>query len=303
MTPATIGAIGFSSGAGPRPAEASGRVFVGYDAVPIGKANMNRTFKAAIVVFILALAAELGIVYFAELRAGAVHVHQLATEAISEPFKDGTNAYDRGDYAAAARLLRSPADRGKADAQFLLGDMYSKGDGVPQNLADATKWYHKAANQGHAEAQFRLGFIYVEGLGVPQDYAEGVSWYLKAADQGDADAQVRLGYIYSDGQGVAQNYAEAVKWSRKAADQGRADAQWFLGTMYRDGRGVPPDSVEAHKWFDLAVSQLSPNDETAAGIRELAEEGRAAVAAKMSPAQIAEAQRLAREWKATSASR
>ena len=109
-----------------------------------------------------------------------MHVHQLATEAVSaDPFKDGTTAYDRGEYAAAAQLLRSPADKGKADAQFLLGDMYSKGDGVPQNLADATKWYHKAADQGLAEAQFRLGFIYVEGLGVPQDYAEGVSWYLR----------------------------------------------------------------------------------------------------------------------------
>jgi TPR repeat protein len=140
-------------------------------------------------------------------------------------------------------------------------------------------------------------------VGVSQDYAEGVRWYVKAADHGDADAQLKLGYMYSDGQGVAQDYAEAVKWSRKAAVQGSAYAQWFLGTMYRDGRGAPPDHVEAYKWFDLAVSQLSPDDETTASIRKLAEEGRDAVAAKMTSAQIAEAQGLAREWKATSASR
>jgi TPR repeat protein len=262
---------------------------------------MNRMFKAAVVAFMLALTAAFGIVYFAELRAGGTHGRQLATESVAaDPFNDGTNAYDRGEYAAAAQLLQSPADKGKADAQFLLGDMYSKGDGVPQNLADATKWYRKAANQGHAEAQFRLGFIYVEGLGVPQDYAEGVSWYLKAADRGDADAQLRLGYIYSDGQGVAQNYAEAVKWSRKAADQGSASAQWFLGTMYRDGRGVGADYVEAYMWFDLAASQLSPSDEATAAIRKLAEEGRTAVAALMTPAQIVEAQRSAREWKPSS---
>ncbi len=259
---------------------------------------MNRGFKAAVVAFILALTAAFGIVYFAELRTGATRGHQPATESVSaDPFKDGTTAYDRGEYAAAAQLLRSPADKGKADAQFLLGDMYSKGDGVPQNLADATKWYRKAADQGLAEAQFRLGFIYVEGVGVPQDYAEGVSWYRKAADQGDADAQLRLGYIYSDGQGVAQNYAEALKWSRKAADQGSASAQWFLGTMYRDGHGVGPDYVEAYTWFDLAVSQLSPSDEATAALRKLAEEGRTAVAVLMTPAQIAEAQRSAREWK------
>jgi uncharacterized protein len=265
---------------------------------------MNRTFKAAVVAFILALAAAFGIAYFPQLRAGAIYAYRLATERVAAaPFEEGVDAYYKGDYAAAVRLLRSPADKGNAEAQFLLGDMYSKGDGAPQNLAEAIKWHRKAADQGHPEAQFRLGFIYVEGVGVSQDYAEGVSWYRKAAEHGDADAQLKLGYMYSDGQGVPQDYAEAVKWSRKAAVQGSAYAQWLLGTMYSEGRGAPADFVEAHKWFDLAVFQSSPDDETTASIRKLAEEGRNAVAAKMTPAQIAEAQTLAREWAATFTSR
>lgn len=224
-------------------------------------------------------------------------VLSLAAPLAAGPFEDANSAYDRGDYATALRLLSALADKGDAAAQFLLGNMYNKGEGVPQNLAEGIKWYRKAADQDHTEAQTRLGFIYGEGVGVPQNYAESVKWYRKAADQGNADAQHELGFMYSKGVGVSQNYAEAVKWYRRAADQGNAYAQSFLGTMYRDGHGVSQDYVEAHKWFNLAVSQLSPSDETNADIRKLAAQGRAAVAAKMSPAQIAEAQKLAREWK------
>ena len=67
---------------------------------------------------------------------------------------------------------------------------------------------------------------------MPQDYAEAVKWYRKAADQGDAAAQFNLGVMYATGQGVPQDYAEAVKWYRKAAEQGHAGAQYNLGVMY-----------------------------------------------------------------------
>ena len=80
---------------------------------------------------------------------------------------------------------------------------------------------------------------------------------------------------------------QAVKWYRLAADQGDADAQSNLGLMYANGRGVPQDHVQAHKWFDLA----------GAGGDEDGRKNRDIVTKKMTPAQIAEAQRLAREWK------
>ena len=62
--------------------------------------------------------------------------------------------------------------------------------------------------------------MYDKGQGVPQDYAEAVKWYRLAAEQGDADAQYNLGVMYDNGQGVPQDYAEAVKWYRLAAEQG-----------------------------------------------------------------------------------
>ena len=119
-----------------------------------------------------------------------------------------------------------------------------------------------------------------------------MKWYGKAADQGLAEAQERLGFMYATGRGVRQDYAEAVKWFRKAARQGHAKAQQRLGTMYSVGRGIRQDYVQAHMWFNLAASRLARGS-----VREKTIRVREALAAKMTPAQIAEAQRLAREWR------
>ena len=89
---------------------------------------------------------------------------------------------------------------------------------------------------------------------------------------------------------MPQDYSEAARWLRKAADQGYAIAQQGLGLIYSSGEGVPQDYVEAHKWLNLAASRSTGSDQT--GI------DRDAVAKLMTPQQIAEAQRLAREWRA-----
>ncbi len=119
------------------------------------------------------------------------------------------------------------------------------------------------------------------------DYATALRIMREHADQGDAGAQALLGIMYYDGQGVAQDYAEAVRWFRKAADQGYADTQVKLGFMYQKGIGVTQDYVQAHMWFNLAAVQGGKE------VREL----RDSLTKEMTPEQIAEAQRLAREWK------
>jgi TPR repeat protein len=89
------------------------------------------------------------------------------------------------------------------------------------------------------------------------------------------------------------DYAEAVRLWRKAAEQGDATAQFNLGNMYGDGRSVSQDYIQAHKWFNLAASRFSASE---AEGRARAVGNRVFVAAKMTAAQVAEAQRLAREW-------
>ncbi len=134
-----------------------------------------------------------------------------------------------------------------------------------------------------------------EGLAawMRRDYASAIHELRPLAEQGNAKAQYMIGDMYSRGLGVPQDYAKALHWHRKAAEKGYARAQFALGTMYGLGRGVTQDYLQAHVWFNIAVSNLPPGK-----VRDAAVESRDDVVAKrMTPAQISEAQKLAREWK------
>ena len=124
------------------------------------------------------------------------------------------------------------------------------------------------------------------------DYAAALRLVRPLADQGDSQAQYNLGVLYHNGKGVPQDYSEAVKWYRKAAGQGVDAAQYNLGLMYSDGQGVPQDYVLAHMWENLAAARASDKE-----ARDKATKNRDMVASKMTAAQVAEAQKLAREWK------
>jgi TPR repeat protein len=212
--------------------------------------------------------------------------------ADAAPARDAETAWLHGDYATAVRLWQSLAGQGDADAQYNLGVMHENGQGVPANRAEAALWYRKAADQGHVAAQTSLGRHY----DAAEDYSEAVRWYRKAADQGYPRAQFALGAMYETGKGVPQSSAEAVRWHRKAADQGYPTSQLQLGFLYAEGRLVPRDYVQAHMWFSLAAARLAASDYNNRPF-VIAERDR--VARRMTGAQIAEAQRLAHEWKPT----
>jgi TPR repeat protein len=214
------------------------------------------------------------------------------------------------DYKKAAQWLLPSAEKsGDVYAIFALATMYFKGDGVPKDEKEAVRlsdlltakldptgaigkeWVQQlrlGAEKGSAFAQYALGVAYAEGKDVPQDSNEAVRWFQLAADQGWAPAQHSLGVLYHKGEGVRQDYKEAIRWFRLAADQGQIEAQVLLGTSYALGdSGVPQDYVQAHMWLNLAAAQ---------GAKD-ASRARDRLAKEMTPAQIAEAQKLAREWK------
>ena len=112
-----------------------------------------------------------------------------------------------------------------------------------------------------------------------------MKWFRLAAEQGLASAQSNLGGMYYEGRGVRQDDKTAVKWYRLAAEQGLAFAQGNLGTMYANGTGVIQDNVYAHMWGNIGASN---GYEYGGKLRD-------EVAELMTPAQIAEAQTLARE--------
>ena len=89
----------------------------------------------------------------------------LAVPATAQDIEAGTEAYQRGDYAAALRELRPLAEQGDAKAEFFLGSMILEGKGVRPDWIEAVRWCRKAAMQGHAESQAMLGMVYSEGWG------------------------------------------------------------------------------------------------------------------------------------------
>jgi len=198
---------------------------------------------------------------------------------------------DTGEVSNIADLIKK-AEEGDSFIQLALAVMYEEGEGVPQDYKEAAKWYLVLAEQGIALAQSNLGSLYYNGQGVSQDYKEAAKWFREAANQGTAAAQHSLGVMYSNGQGVPQDYKEAVRWWKLAAEQNHASAQNNLGTMYDYGRGVPQDYVQAHMWYNLAAASGGDDED-----REMAAKNRDLTAEKMTSEQIAEAQRLAREWK------
>lgn len=157
-------------------------------------------------------------------------------------------------YADDSSLTMERAKQGNRIAQTDLAFMYYGGEGVPQDYAEAVKWFRMAANQDFVLAQYGLGIMYDQGKGVPQDSAEAVKWFRVAANQDFVFAQYILGIMYNQGKGVSQDYAEAVKWYRKAAEQGYAKAQYNLGSKYYDGQGVPQDYAEAYVWESIAAA-------------------------------------------------
>lgn len=122
------------------------------------------------------------------------------------------------------------------------------------NFEAALKEWRPLAEQGNIEAQFNLGIMYEKGNGVSKDLKEALQWYRLAADQGDAMAQYNIGVYYAQGMGVAKDFKESMRWTRLAAQQGDALAQFNIATMYNKAMGVPQNSVAAHMWFNLSLA-------------------------------------------------
>jgi TPR repeat protein len=211
----------------------------------------------------------------------------------ADPLSRVRAAYNTGDYTTVFNLLLPLAERGHARAQEMLGAMYASGIGVDQNYDAAAKWSRLAADQGDAVAQTQLGLMYESGLGVPKDGAEAFTWYSLAADQGNALAQSALGAMYIDGGAVSIDVGKGLDWSLLAAEKGDSRAQVRAAVLFEQGVGTSQDYIQAHKWYNLAVASYAPSDiELSAKVARARDQ----LAAKMSPDQIAEAQKIAREW-------
>ena len=215
------------------------------------------------------------------------------------------------DFALAMRWMRLAADRGFGEAQNDVGLLYQRGMGVERNNAEAMKWYRLAAEQGVITSQVNLADAYVIGVGVPQNLDEALKWYRIAAGQGSAYAENVVGITYERGFHVTQDEAEAFRYFRRAANKiyDRPGNTWIhspqynFAAMYAAGRGTAQDYVKALMWFTLAAAFGDTKPPAEFGVDLLgtskltAVEQRDKLLPLMTSAQIAEADKLAREWR------
>ena len=122
-----------------------------------------------------------------------------------------------------------------------------------------------------------------------QDYAAALKEWRPIAEKGSSAAQLFLGFLHANGQGVARDDGAAADWYRRAAEQNNMLAQIRLAMMYRRGRGVRQDPVKAHLWASLAARDEKHLKSVATALRQ-------ALEPEMTPAQVAEAERMTREW-------
>ena len=126
--------------------------------------------------------------------------------------QEGINAYNKGKYTEALKKFKHLAKKGNPIAQYNLGKMYGKGQGVPEDFKEAVKWSKLSAEQGYEKGQYNLGVFYARGWGVNQSYEKAIKWWTLAANQGNVYSQFDLGETYNHGQGVAVDLVEAHKW-------------------------------------------------------------------------------------------
>jgi TPR repeat protein len=198
------------------------------------------------------------------------------------------------NWTAALPACTKEAEGGNAAAQRLLGVMYDKGTGVPENPTDAVTWYRRAASNdveakfllshmlevgrgtgrndaesavflreaaagGWLRAQQTLAYRLESGSGIKKDETEAAIWYRRAAERGDVISQQKLADLLAKGHGVAKNEAEALEWYRKAADQGSGEAAWQAAQAYFKGRGTAKDESAGMEWLKKAAELQQPD--------------------------------------------
>lgn len=196
-------------------------------------------------------------------------------------YQQGLRLQGEGKDAEAFERFLNAAERGHGAAAYETGEAYNTGQGVDKDLNAGAKWINAAAARGEPRAQYAVGSALYNGAGVEQDYARAVGYLDAAANQNHAGAQYLLGESYANGRGVPKNLAWAARWYGKAAAQGHPDGAFSYGVVHAAGLGLPADLTAGYAWLDIA----SDRGHSKAG------EVRAAIANKMTSAEIEAAKR------------
>ena len=162
----------------------------------------------------------------------------LSTTLLFASVSASANCYDQTRSAEDNYIrCKQAADQGDSMAQYFVGQMYRKGDGVEKNPEQAVLWYRKAADQDNVPALYNLGWMYDLGEGVPRNLDEAISWYKKAARQGDQYAPFNIGTMHYSGRDLPKNVEKALFWFDVAILNG---------------------NEKGRKWRDKIAKKMSP---------------------------------------------
>lgn len=206
-----------------------------------------------------------------------------SAKSIKDTGRTGTSKQESPNHLIKQYLKQ--AEAGHRKAQYRLGMMYLRGEGVERNHELGMRWLHTAAKRGDSEAQYQLGIIYRDGSGVNKNEDEAMKWLQKSADWGDKaairdlnaliakqnakelksllaaakqdslSAMTLLAKKYEEGIGVVKDSEHAAYWYRQAAQRQHAESQYQLGVMYKRGVGVPQDLEKAEFWLTQAAKK------------------------------------------------
>ena len=151
---------------------------------------------------------------------------------VARSLEDEVNNYEDEENPAAKEretlikdstaLLKKLADRGHMDSQYLIGDCYANGFGVPRGKPDFSQafiYFSLAGKRGHADAAYRAGTCYEKGWGCRRDASKAVQFYRRGASLNHSGAQYRLGTAELNGElGLKRSAREGVKWLKRSAE-------------------------------------------------------------------------------------
>src|SRR5882757_477459 len=152
--------------------------------------------------------------------------------SLSKPFERGLAAYERGQYLEAFKLWKVASQAGDAEANYRIGTLYAKNQGVAGSIPDAVVWYERAAQLGHVEAQFQTGLAFLYGANAAVGLNRPETWRRSSAARLGDKASNAHDLVFPHGTSVERDLDAAFRWISAAAEAGKAEAQTILGNMY-----------------------------------------------------------------------
>jgi TPR repeat protein len=159
---------------------------------------------------------------------------------------------------AVKRMKEGAAGPSQSAAFERIGDMYQKGDDLPQSSSKAVDWYRKAAENGEGRTQMKLVSLLLQGQSATSNYAEARRLCEKAASLKFSPGAYCVGQMYEQGLGVERDISKAAKWFGEAANMGLAVAAFRVGEMYWKGEGLQQDRISAYEFIYLASTSDLP---------------------------------------------